>query len=80
MMGLITISFTLVVVFWDEHRVAVLVALSLAYVLAAGLGFWRLNVRLKNWRAFSATLDELRKDFAWLDAQREKHSDSASRP
>ncbi|HKS35768.1 MAG TPA: phage holin family protein [Verrucomicrobiae bacterium] len=79
LMALITISFTLVVVFWDEHRLAVLVGLSVIYVLAAAAGFWQLNARLKKWQAFSATLAELRKDCAWLDAQRENSSDSASR-
>ena len=79
LMALITISFTLVVVFWDDHRVAVLAGLSLIYVVAAAAGFWQLDARLKRWQAFSATLAELRKDCAWLDAQRENSSDSASR-
>jgi uncharacterized membrane protein YqjE len=80
LMALIMISVTVVIVFWDEHRVAVSIALSLAYLLAAAIGFWRLNIRLKNWRAFSATLAEFKKDFAWLDAQRESSSDSENRP
>jgi uncharacterized membrane protein YqjE len=79
LMALITISFTLVVVFWDDHRVAVLVGLSVIYVLAAAAGFWQLNTRLKKWQAFSATLAELKKDCEWLDAQRENSSDSESR-
>lgn len=79
LLALITISFTLVVVFWDNYRIAVLVGLSLIYILAAAAGFWQLNARLKRWQAFSATLAELRKDCAWLDAQRENSSDSTSR-
>lgn len=79
LMALIMVSFTLVVIFWDEHRIAVLASLSLIYIAAAAFCFWQLNTRLRNWQGFSATLAEFKKDCAWLDEQRENSSDSASR-
>ena len=79
LMALILISFTLVVIFWDEHRLAVLIGLSLIYIAAAIVGFWQLNTRLRNWQGFAATLAEFKKDCAWLDEQQENSSDSASR-
>ena len=79
LMALIMVSLTLVVIFWDEHRIAVLAGLSLVYIAAAAAGFWQLNKRLRDWQGFSATLAEFKKDCAWLDEQQENSSDSASR-
>lgn len=80
LMALLMISFTLVVVFWDEHRVAVLVCLSVVYLAAAAIGFWKLNGRLRNWQAFSDTLAEFKKDCTWSDQHQGSNSGSASRP
>ena len=68
-MALLTVTLTLVVIFWDSARVQVLVALSACYSLAAIGVFWRLKVRLRNWSSFPATLDELKKDRACLDEE-----------
>ena len=66
-MALLTVTVTLVVIFWDSARVQVLVALSTGYSLATIGVFWRLKVVLRNWSSFSATLDELKKDRACLE-------------
>jgi|SRR6266567_9293650 len=66
-MALVTLTVTLVVIFWDSARVEVLVFLSASYSLATIGVFWRLKVRLRNWSSFSATLDELKKDRACLE-------------
>ncbi len=66
-MALLTVTVTLVVIFWDSARVQVLVALSACYTLATIGVLWRLKVRLRNWSSFSATLDELKKDRACLE-------------
>ena len=66
-MALLTVTVTLVVIFWDSARVQVLVALSASYSLATIGVFWRLKVVLRNWSSFSATLDELKKDRACLE-------------
>ena len=64
-LGLMTLmagSFVLVAIFWEEHRVAVLVALSLFYLLCTLAVIWRLRVRLKNWRLLPDTVEQLKKD------------------
>jgi uncharacterized membrane protein YqjE len=68
-MALLTVTVTLVVIFWDAARVTVLVSLSAGYLLAAFVTLWRLRTRLRNWSSFSATLDELKKDRACLDEE-----------
>jgi uncharacterized membrane protein YqjE len=69
-MTLAMVTFAVVAVFWEDHRVAVLVSLGLLYLVATLIAYWRLRHRLNNWRAFSATLAELKKDKAWLDEHR----------
>ena len=66
-MALLTVTVTLVVIFWDTARVPVLIGLSVLYVLSTAAVLWRLRVRLRNWSSFSATLDELKKDRACLE-------------
>lgn len=64
-MTLALVTVTLVVIFWD-HRILVLVLLTLAYGLGAGAAFWTLRQRLRQWQSFAATLDQLKKDRACL--------------
>jgi uncharacterized membrane protein YqjE len=66
-MTLVMVTFTVVAIFWENHRMAVLVGLSLFYLVVTLVAYWRLRHRLKNWPAFPATLAELKKDKAWLD-------------
>ena len=66
-MALLTVTVTLVVIFWDSARVPVLVILSAVYSVAAIGVFFRLRVRLRNWSSFSATLTELKKDRSCLE-------------
>lgn len=66
-MALLTVTVTLVVIFWDSARVPVLIVLSAGYCLATMGILWQLNTRLRNWSSFSATLDQLKKDRACLE-------------
>jgi uncharacterized membrane protein YqjE len=66
-MALLTVTVTLVVIFWDSARVPVLIVLSACYSLATIGILWQLKVRLRNWSSFSATLEELKKDRACLE-------------
>jgi len=68
-MALLTITVTVVVIFWDTARVPVLVALSVVYSVAATGVFYWLKVRLRDWSSFSATLTELKKDRACLEEE-----------
>jgi uncharacterized membrane protein YqjE len=68
LMALVLLTFTLVLIFWD-HRVIVLGVLTLLYAAGAGTAFRTLRQRHRNWDAFAATLEELKKDRACLDKQ-----------
>ena len=68
LMTLVLLTFTLVLIFWD-HRVLVLILLTLAYALVAGVALWTLRRRLRDWNAFAATLEEFKKDRACLEKQ-----------
>ena len=68
-MALLTVTATLVVIFWDSARVPVLVVLSTCYLGGAVVAIWRLKVRLRKWSSFSATLDELKKDRTCLERE-----------
>lgn len=61
-MALIVISFTLVVIFWDTHRLLVVVLLAAVYAVASVTAFALVRSRLRNWQPFSATLDQIKKD------------------
>jgi len=62
----VTLTGTIVVLFWDFSPVAVLLALTGFYGAAAVFLYRRLTVLLRNWKNLPATLDQLRKDCACL--------------
>jgi len=64
LMALLTITFAIVAVFWDTHRALVLTLIILAYASAAAAALVTLHSRLRRWRAFAATLEQIRKDQA----------------
>jgi len=62
-MALVCATATLVVAFWDQHPVTVLVVVTLGYGGAAALLALSLRRRLRQAsRPFASTLEELRKD------------------
>ncbi len=67
LMTLILITMTVVVIFWETHRVLVLVLFTLVYATAAVVVFRALRSRLNRRQAFSATLDQIKKDRAWFE-------------
>jgi uncharacterized membrane protein YqjE len=72
------ISLTIVLTFWEEHRLAAMLGLSILYLLAFLGTVWRLRWRFKNWDSFAATLAELKKDKACLESS--TNYDSERRP
>ncbi len=64
LMALLTVTFAVVAVFWNTHRVLVLALIIIAYAGAAATAFVMLRSRLRHWRAFAATLEQIRKDQA----------------
>ena len=64
LMTLIMVTLTVVVIFWDTHRLLVLGLVTAAYAAAATAALVKLRSRLQRWQAFSATLGEFKKDRA----------------
>jgi uncharacterized membrane protein YqjE len=63
------IAFTglIVVLFWSRSPAFVFLALMAIYAAAAVLLYQKLSVLLRDWKSFSATVDQLRKDRVCLD-------------
>src|SRR6516165_7332050 len=58
-LAVVMISLTIVIAFWEEHRLAALVGLSAFYVLAALIVAWKLEQGLHHRPTLSATIGEL---------------------
>lgn len=68
LLAALSFSALLVVALWAWSPVAVLLVLTLLYLgIALGL-YWWLTRQLREWRMFSASLDQLRKDRAGLES------------
>lgn len=62
LMALIMVTFAIVVIFWDSYRLLVLTLFILIYTGAAVSAFGLLRSRQRRWRAFAATLEQIKKD------------------
>ena len=69
LLTLVLLTFTILLLAGERHRLAVAAAITVLYLLVTLGAFWRLRMKLKNWAAFSATRAELRKDCAWLESK-----------
>jgi uncharacterized membrane protein YqjE len=67
LMTLLMLTLTVVAVFWESHRLLVLILATVIYAGAAVAAFLFLRARLQRWRAFSATLEQIKKDRACLE-------------
>lgn len=67
LMALVMVTLTLVMVFWDTHRVLVVVLLTAGDAGASVTAFALLRSRLRKSQPFSATLDQIRKDRECFD-------------
>lgn len=67
LMTLMTATIAIVVVCVKAGRLDLVAALVLLYLAGTIISIWRLRARLKQWKPFSATLAELKKDKACLD-------------
>jgi uncharacterized membrane protein YqjE len=66
-MALVFLSLLVLMLFWDDHRIAALAGIAVVYALLAATAAWR-GMRQKS-RLFSTTLDELQKDQAVLESE-----------
>ena len=64
----VSLTGVIVVLFWEVSQVAALLALTGLYGAAAVCLYWRLTRLLRDWQNLPATLDQLRKDRACLEA------------
>jgi uncharacterized membrane protein YqjE len=62
--ALLIATLVVLVIFWDTHRMLVLSLLFLAYAVVAATAFRMSYSRLRRWRAFAATLEQIKKDGA----------------
>ncbi|HVY71276.1 MAG TPA: phage holin family protein [Verrucomicrobiae bacterium] len=69
MMTLSLLTFTIVVLFWENGVLRVLLALSLLYLGGTVLAWRALQARLRKRSAFTETIAELQKDRACLDPE-----------
>lgn len=65
-LALTMLSFALVLVFWEMGRLYALFGLMALYVVAAFLCYRALINRIKHAVPFAATIEEFKKDQAWL--------------
>jgi uncharacterized membrane protein YqjE len=63
----VALTGTIVFLFWRLSPAAALLALTLLYGAAAAFLYWRLNVLLRDWQSFPASLSQLKKDRACLE-------------
>ena len=63
------LSFTIVVLFWEDNRLAALAGLIVLHLIGTAVAWRALQVRLKAKSAFADTLDELKKDRSCLDTE-----------
>ena len=71
-LGLVTLvlaTFTIIYVFWERAPLTVLIVLSVVYAAATFWAFRTVQARLRSRSAFSATLDEIKKDRACLETK-----------
>ena len=59
-MTLLVATITIVAVCIKADRLDLIIGLTLLYLAATVVSFWRLRVRLKQWAPFSATLAEIK--------------------
>jgi uncharacterized membrane protein YqjE len=60
--GLMMLTFAVIVVFWETHRLLAAVVLGLFYLAIAAAFFLTARARLQRPRLFKASLEELAKD------------------
>ncbi len=64
LMTLVALTATVVVFFWDTHRLLALAVVTVVYAVTAVVTLLKLRSHLRRWQSFPATLEEFKKDSA----------------
>jgi uncharacterized membrane protein YqjE len=70
LMALILLTITIALVLPEPARIVALIFLCLLYIAGAVWAYKSLQRRLNDWSPFAGTLDEIKKDRAWLQGKR----------
>ncbi len=62
LLGGTALTAAVAVLLWERSHAGALLGLGFGYLVIAAVMWWRLAVRLKRWRMFAASIEQLRKD------------------
>lgn len=73
-LAMLMVTVTLLVALWEQHRVLAAALVTLGFFAVAGLALWQVLRRVRGRRPLlAASLEELRRDRAALDAAARAH-------
>ena len=67
LLAALSISGVIVVLLWPYSPLVAFLVLTFLYLAGALVFFWRFKLLLRDWKSFSATIDQLRKDRECLE-------------
>ena len=67
LLAALSISGVIVVLLWPYSPLEAFLVLTFLYLAGALVFFWRFKLLLRDWKSFSATIDQLRKDRECLE-------------
>jgi uncharacterized membrane protein YqjE len=69
-LAIVMLAVTLLIIFWDDHRVAVAVLITVTFVVTAGFMAYLAQARIIGKPRFmAATIEELKRDRAYLEGK-----------
>lgn len=79
--AILTASASIVVYFWDTHRLSALAAVAAGHLLIGVIALWRLKASARSGSApFAQTLAEFERDRQWLTGEVRDETGSAGAP
>jgi uncharacterized membrane protein YqjE len=69
LMALMLVTITVALLLPEPARVVALIVLCLLFIAGAVWAYWSLQRRLNDWSPFAGTMDEIKKDKAWLQGK-----------
>lgn len=73
-LGMLMVTVTILLAFWEQHRLLAAGLVTLLFFAVAALALWQVVRRVRGRKPLlAASLEELRRDRAVLDAAQERH-------